>query len=144
MVQVLALEQDPRAAGLAAQPFCVVDRTGPADVVRQVGLEFGDEGGIDARGIVGGGQFVERTDQGLGDEAPAVTAEVARGVGLTKVVDGRGGGGIDRGVGHAGSSGSVRSRSGGGQVALRCRTRHLTIAAGTRRQRLWRYVPGCG
>ena len=78
MVQVLALEQDARAAGLSAQALGEVDRAGAADVMRQVGLEFGDEGGIDARGVVGRGQLLQRADQGLGDEAPAIAAEVAR------------------------------------------------------------------
>ena len=60
-----------------AQPRGVVDRARAADVVREVVLEFGDEVRVDARGVVGGGEFVQRPDQRLGDEAPAVAAEMA-------------------------------------------------------------------
>src|SRR3546814_1165771 len=37
--------------------------------------------------LVGRGQFFQRPDQGFGDEAPAVAAEVATGVGPGVVVD---------------------------------------------------------
>src|SRR5690606_1934403 len=77
VVQVLALEQDLRAADFAAQPLGVVDRAGPADVVLEVLLERGDEGRVDAGGVVGGGQLLQRPQLGLGDKAPAVAAEVA-------------------------------------------------------------------
>jgi hypothetical protein len=90
VVQVFALEQDLRAADFAAQPLGVVDRAGPADVMLQVLVEGGDEGRIDPRGVVGGRQFLQRPDQGLGDEAAAVPAEMAAGV-RVGVVIGRGG-----------------------------------------------------
>ena len=59
------------------QALGVVDRARAADVVREVVLEFGDEGRVDARRVVGGGQFLQRADQGLGHEAPAEAAEMA-------------------------------------------------------------------
>ena len=55
--------------------------------MREVVVEFGDERRIDARGIVGGGQFLERPDQRLGDEAPAVAAEMAGGIGIRVEID---------------------------------------------------------
>src|SRR5690606_1481311 len=88
VVQVLSLEQDPRTAGLAAQAPGEVHRAGAADVVRQVLVERGDEGRIGARGVVGGGELAQRLDERLGDEAPAVPAEVAAGVGPCMEVHG--------------------------------------------------------
>src|SRR5690606_419277 len=87
VVQVLALEQDARAADVLRQPARLVDRAGTADVVRQVPVEGFDERRIHARGVVGGGQLFQRADQGLGDEAPAVAPEMAAGVGPRVVVD---------------------------------------------------------
>ena len=58
VVQVLALEQDARAADFVAQALGFVDRARPADVMREVVVELGDEGRIDARGVVGRGQFL--------------------------------------------------------------------------------------
>ena len=89
VVQVLALEQDLRATHLAAQALGVVDRAGPADVMLEVLVEGGDEGRIDAGGVVGGGQFLQGPDQGFSDETPAVAAEVATGVRIGVEVGGR-------------------------------------------------------
>ena len=89
VVQVLALEQDLRAADFAAQALGVVDRAGPADVMLEVLVEGGDEGRIDAGGVVGGGQFLQGPDQGFSDETPAVAAEVATGVRIGVEVGGR-------------------------------------------------------
>src|SRR3546814_4805355 len=79
----------------------LVDRTGPADVVRQVCLEGFDERRIHARGIVGRGQFLQRPDQSLGDETAAVAAEVAAGIRPGAVVDRGIGGHVDSGRGYA-------------------------------------------
>src|SRR3546814_20674289 len=87
MVQVLALEKDARAANVFLQPRSLVDRAGPTDVVRQVLVERLDECRVHACRVVGRGQFFQRPDQGFGDEAPAVAAEVATGVGPGVVVD---------------------------------------------------------
>ncbi len=92
VVQVLALEQDLRAADLAAEPLGVVDRAGPADVVLEVLVVLGDEGRILARLIVGRCQLLQRPDQGLGDEAAAVAAEMAVGVGIDVEIANRHGG----------------------------------------------------
>ena len=100
VVEVLALEQDLRAAHLAAQAPGVVDRAGAAHVVLEVVVERVGEGRVGAGRVVGGGQFLQRPDQGLGDEAPAVAAEVSGGVGIgVEVTDGgsgHGGTGIER------------------------------------------------
>jgi hypothetical protein len=93
VVEVLALEQDLRPAHLAAQPLRVIDRTGPAHVMGQVAVVFGDEGRIDPGRVIGCGQLLQRPDQGLGDEAPAVAAVMPGGIGIgVEVTDG--------GVGH--------------------------------------------
>ncbi len=88
VVQVLALEQDPRPAHLRAQAAGVIDGAGATDVVGQVLLEGAQEPGIVAGLVVGVGQLLQRTGQGLGDEAAAKTAEVARCIGLGVVIDG--------------------------------------------------------
>src|SRR5690606_28489707 len=90
VVQVLALEQDARAPGTGRQARGLVDRARPADVMRQVPVEGLDEPGVRARGVVGRRQFLQRPDQGFGDEAPAVAAEVAARIGPGVVVDRRG------------------------------------------------------
>ncbi len=97
VVQVLALEQDLRATDVIAQALGVIDRARPAHVMRQVAvigrLEFGVLAGL----VIGLGQFLQRADQGFGNEAAAVAAEVALGI-RESVVVGNGGGrhGYDR------------------------------------------------
>ncbi len=66
----------------------VVDRAGPADEVRQLVAELGQELGVVLVARVGGAQFVERVDQRLGDEAAAVGAEMPAGIGLLVVQHG--------------------------------------------------------
>ena len=79
VVEVLALEQDPRAAGVlgrAASPRSAGD--GPAGVVAQQPVELGDGTRGSPRGLgVLRVELVERGDQRLGDEPAAVSAEVA-------------------------------------------------------------------
>jgi hypothetical protein len=59
----------------------------------QVAVVFGDEGRIDPGRVIGGGQLLQRPDQGLGDEAPAVAAVMPGSIGIgVEVTDG--------GVGH--------------------------------------------
>ena len=78
VVEVFALQVDLRAAEFAAQALRVIDRRGPADVVRQFVAELGHEGRIGARLVVGGLQFIERVDQRLGHEGAAIDAEMPR------------------------------------------------------------------
>ena len=80
VVQVLALEQDLRAADVIAQALGVIDRARPAHVVRQVAVIGRTERGVLAGLVIGLGQFLQRADQGFGDEAAAVAAEVALGI----------------------------------------------------------------
>jgi hypothetical protein len=142
VVQVFALEQDARAAGVPGQAFGEVDRAWPADVMLQVFFEFGDEGRIDARGVVGRGQFLQRADQGFGDETPAETAEMAIRIGVSVVIDRRTGRGFGNSHGESPEPGKRPRNRGGTRVA---RPGYPTAAAGTRRQRrsdrpecLWR------
>ncbi len=74
------LEQDARAADGLAEALGVIDRARPADVVRQVLVEGLLERGIGFRGVVGRREFGDRAHQGLGDETPAVAAEMAVGI----------------------------------------------------------------
>ena len=90
VVQILALEQDARAADFPRQALGFVDGAGPADVMLEVFFELGDEGRVHARRVIGGCQFLQRADQGFGDEAPAIASEVATGVRIGVVVGGPG------------------------------------------------------
>mmetsp|Transcript_59253 Transcript_59253/g.139760 ORF Transcript_59253/g.139760 Transcript_59253/m.139760 type:complete len:374 (+) Transcript_59253:221-1342(+) len=78
VVEVLALEVDLRAAQFAAQALGVVNRAGPADEVRQLLLELGDELRVVAVVRIGVLELVERMDKGLGDEAAAIDGGVRR------------------------------------------------------------------
>jgi len=104
VVQVLALEQDLCATDLTAEAFGVVDRTRPAHVVGEVLVVGGDKGRIAARLVIGGGQLLQRPDQGFGDEAAAVTAEMPLGIRIgMEIGDGGCGGG-----GHGATTGGDR------------------------------------
>ena len=70
VVQILALEQDLRAADFLRQALGLVDGAGPADVMLEVVVEFGDEGRIYPRRVIRGCQFLQRADQRFGDESP--------------------------------------------------------------------------
>ena len=80
VVEVLALEQHPRAAGVLAELRHVGQRRGSPGVVAQQPLQFGHELGIALGGVEGGGEFVDGGDERLGDEAAAELAEVAGGI----------------------------------------------------------------
>jgi hypothetical protein len=83
--EVLALEQDARAAGVLGQPPGVGERRRAPGVRREQPVELGEERRVGAGGGVGGGELVERGDERLGDEAAAVRAEVAGASGPRKV-----------------------------------------------------------
>ena len=112
VIEVFALQQDARAADFRAEPFGVIDRTGTADVMLQIAIEFGDERRIDPRRVVSGGEFLQRADQGFGDETAAEAVEVALGIG--KGVE------VGLGVEHGGVVERRRcfslSQTGGGQA----------------------------
>jgi hypothetical protein len=82
VVEVLALEEDLRAAHLAAHARGVVDRAGPAHEVRELAPEFGQELGVVPVLLVGRLQFVDGVRERLAHETAAVDAEVAAVVGL--------------------------------------------------------------
>ena len=56
----------------------------------QVLVVGGNEGGIPPCCVIGGGQFLQRADQGLGHETPAVAAEMAGGIGIGVEIGGGG------------------------------------------------------
>lgn len=69
----------------------MVDRAGAADVMLEVLVVFGDEARILPRLIVGGGQLLQRANQGFGDEPAAKLAKVASSIRIgVKVTDGLG------------------------------------------------------
>jgi hypothetical protein len=81
VVQVFALEVDLRAADHLGPALRVIDRRRAADEVLQFAAVLVEELGIIAVAGVGFVQFAERVGQRFGDEAAAVGAEVAGGVG---------------------------------------------------------------
>ncbi len=77
VVEVLALEQDPRAAGLGGEPPHIGQRAGAAGVVLEQRVELGGEGRVGLGLLVLLGDLLDGGDQRLRDEAAAVRAEVA-------------------------------------------------------------------
>jgi hypothetical protein len=75
--EVLAFEEDARAAGGFRQPLRLVDRCRAPDVVLQQPVQFGAECLVVADGEVRAFQLFDRLDQRFGDEPPTVRAEVA-------------------------------------------------------------------
>ena len=90
VVEVLAFQVDLRAAEFAAEPRGVVDGARPAHVVREFGPELGRERRIGLRLRVGLLEFIERVDQGLGDEGAAIGTEMPPCIGLLVVRHGDG------------------------------------------------------
>ena len=80
VVEVLALEQHARSAGVLAELRHVGERRRAAGVVAQQRLQFGAERGIGLGLVEGSGQVVDRGDERFGDESTAVRAEMAGGV----------------------------------------------------------------
>jgi hypothetical protein len=93
VVEILALEVNLRATQLTTQSRRVIDRAGSSDEVSELALVLGDESRVASMLLVSGLQFVERVDQGFGDEGAAVIgtlvrrhgAEAALGIGLCVV-----------------------------------------------------------
>ena len=81
VVEVLALEVDAGAAGLARQALGEVQAAGPADVAVEVVVELALELGVVARRLVALGELVQGGHQRFGDVAAAVGAEPPAGVG---------------------------------------------------------------
>src|SRR5690606_21951978 len=87
VVQVLALEEDPRAADFLAQPAGVVDRARTADVMGEVLLEGPDEAWVAAGLVIGPGQVVMLCGQCFCDDAAPKADEVVCDFGPGVVVD---------------------------------------------------------
>ncbi len=81
VVEVLALEEDPRAAGVLGEACHLGQGAGPARVVHHQFVELGGEGGVGLGLVVLGGDLVHGGDERLRDELSAVRAEVAFGAG---------------------------------------------------------------
>ena len=81
--EILALQEDARAAERIAEPPRFVDRRRPADVVAQQRLQPVDERGVLAGLEIRRLELGDRRDQRLGHESSAVGAVVAACVGVT-------------------------------------------------------------
>ena len=81
VVQLIALEVDLCAAEVLRQAFGEPERGGPADIVLQVVLEVGVEGGVGFGGVVGALDLQDQRHQRFRDEAAAVFSEAAAVVG---------------------------------------------------------------
>ena len=75
VVEVLALEEDPRTAGVLGEPRDLGDRRRATGVRVQQPRELGLERGVGLRGLVLRRQLVDRGDERLGHVAPAELAE---------------------------------------------------------------------
>src|SRR5258708_23130514 len=76
MVEVLALDVDLGSAEPLGPTPGVINGARATDVVLELVLEFGDEVRILAAGLVGASEIIERVHQRLGDEYPAIPAEM--------------------------------------------------------------------
>ena len=100
MGQILALQEDARAAARRGQPPRFGDRRRPSDVVLQQPRELGAERRIVARREVGALELLDRLDERFGHEPPAELAEIAAGVRIAMS------------GGHSSASKSARMRAG--------------------------------
>ena len=96
MVQVLALEQDARAADMLAQAFGLVNRARTTHVMGIIEGQLGLEGRISLGRIIGLFQLSQRRHQGFGHKSAAVNAEVAVSIGVLGIIEGSVGLGIHR------------------------------------------------
>lgn len=81
VVEVLALEEDPGAAGVLGEPRHLGEGAGPAGVVDHQVVELGREGRVALGLLVLDGDLVHGGHERLRDELAAEFAEVALGVG---------------------------------------------------------------
>ena len=132
MVQVFALEQDPRAAGVLGEAGRVGQRRRAARVVALQAVQLAEELVVVTRLLVGGGQLVQGGDQRLRDEPAPVAAEVPADVGLVA----RGGGdavaGLDS-VSRCPSLSAGRSSQVATHLGVSSRARSSLRTIGTRR-----------
>ena len=84
MVQVLTLEKNPRAAAVSGQALRVINRRGPADVIRQVPVQPGHELLVLAPAMPGFAKFLQGVHERLGDVGTSVLSEVPGFVGLLR------------------------------------------------------------
>ena len=85
MVELVALEIDLGAAEMLGQPLGEIERARPPDIVGEQIVELGLEGRIGLGVGIGLLQVEDQRHQRLGDEAPAIEAEMAALVGAGAV-----------------------------------------------------------
>ena len=77
VVELLALEVDLRPAEMAGEALGEIKRRRPPDIGREMMVHLGLEGGIGLGVVVSALEIEDQRHQGLGDEAPAIEAEMA-------------------------------------------------------------------
>src|SRR5262249_11246888 len=82
--EILALQEDARAAGGRGQALRLVERRRAPDVVPEPLSELGAEAFVCPDAEVRRRQFLDRRDERLGDEASAIRAVVAAFVGIAR------------------------------------------------------------
>jgi hypothetical protein len=82
VVEVFALQDDARAAGVLGEPRYLGDDRGAARVGLVQRRQFGGELGVGLGEFVRRAQFVEGRDEGFGNEASAELAEVGADLGI--------------------------------------------------------------
>src|SRR5690625_2077092 len=80
VVQVFSFEEEACAAGVIAEPLCLVQRGGAPRVVRLQPVEGVEVLRVGAYLVVGGGGLFDHPHQCFGDETPSVDTEMAPGV----------------------------------------------------------------
>ena len=82
VIEVLALEEDPRATGLVAEPGGLIQRRRAPGVLALESVEFGEVVLVGAHLEIGGGDLVDDRHQRLGHMSSPVHTEVATLVGF--------------------------------------------------------------
>jgi hypothetical protein len=77
MVELVALEIDLCPAEMLGQPRCVIERTGPPDIMLEKIVEFGLKGRVGAGCVIGLLDLKNQRHQRFGDIATAKQAEMA-------------------------------------------------------------------
>src|SRR5581483_1136577 len=85
VIELLALEVDLGAAAVLREALGKIERRGPADIGREIGVHLRPERRIGLGLVVGALEIEDQRHQRLGDEAAAIDAEMAALVGAGAV-----------------------------------------------------------
>src|SRR6185369_6118842 len=76
MVELVALEVELGAAEMPRQPLGEIKRARPPDIMLEIVVALGREGGVALRRAIGALDLEDQRHQRLGDEAPAIDAKM--------------------------------------------------------------------